>query len=180
MVGPVSEVTGSSSLRRRRLLSAVTLTVLMCLLLVSGYVGYRTLFASAQDASADTQQGCQAAIRKGDVLRARDIKVSVYNAGTRSGLADKILTSLQSRGFLAGEAGNAPDRARVRFVRVLATRTDDPAARLVALQFGRRTPLLKSKDDLGPGVDVMVGDGFEEMTKRPPNRLKATASGSGC
>jgi hypothetical protein len=119
-------------------------------------------------------------VRKGDRVRSRDVTVSVFNAGTRSGLAAETLDSLVSRRFIAGDVGNAPRRmSGVSFVRVLAPRKNDPAARLVALQFGRDTFIEKTRTDLGPGVDVIVGNDFRGLVKAPRS-IVARAAGSGC
>ena len=165
-------------MRSRHVITGVTLLVLVGVLLSGAYVGSRALFAPLP--SDDPGRGsCDGGLRKGDRVRARDVTVSVYNAGTRSGSASRTQEQLLSRGFLPGDVGNAPDGTRVRSVRVLAPRRDDPAARLVALQFGPRTPLQVTGDDLGPGVEVVVGDRFERLAKAP-RFIRASRAGSGC
>jgi hypothetical protein len=62
---------------------------------------------------------------------------------------------------------------------VVAPSRNDPAAQLVARQFGRQTVVQPSLEDLGPGVDVVVGDSFVGLVKAP-RRLKAETAGSGC
>jgi hypothetical protein len=108
------------------------------------------------------------------------VTVSVFNAGGRSGLADQTLGELTARGFIAGEIGNAPrDVSDVKFVRVLAPKRNDPAALLVARQFGPQTLVQPRAEDLGRGVDVIVGDKFAGLVKAP-RKIKARAAGSGC
>lgn len=161
-------------------MTTTTLLVLVGILVVAGYVGYRQLTAplpGGTDAVASTCEDVSA----GDLVRAEDVTVSVFNAGSRAGLAGKTQTQLTGRGFIPGDLGNAPDDlAKVRFVRVLAPRTDDPAARLVASQFGPSTLLQRSDTDLGPGVDVVVGDRFSGLRKGAPKQLLAQVAGSGC
>ena len=47
-------------------------------------------------------------------LTRHDVQVSVFNAGNRSGLAGVTLDKLETAGFNAGNAGNAPGTAEVR------------------------------------------------------------------
>jgi hypothetical protein len=166
----------------RQTLTAVTLTVLVALLAVGAFVGWRALFSPLPDetgTAAGSEDGCADGVARGDRVRTRDVTVSVYNAGTRSGLAGQTQDELVARGFIPGDIGNAPDDlAIVRFVRVLAETRKDPAARLVALQFGKGT-VVQAADDLGPGVEVVVGDRFKGLVKAP-RKIRADAPGSGC
>lgn len=167
---------------RRSVLSAVTLTVLVLLLVVGAVAGYRALTAPLPGSGGTTTaaQPCQPRIVKGDMVRSKDVTVSVYNAGTRNGLAGQTLDQLAARGFIKGNVGNAPDRfAGVQFVRVLAPAKDDPVAKLVALQFGSNTPVQPVKRRLGQGVEVIVGNAFVGL-KKAPTKLRAATNGSGC
>ena len=168
---------------RRHLLTAVTLLVLLALVGLGGYYGYRELFAPVGDDSSGSRRGgrdCEDGLRKGETVRTRDVTVSVLNSGTRSGLAGQVQEQLVGRGFIAGTAENAPDDQQVRFVRILAPTSKDPAARLVAAQFGPKTYIQSTRDNLGPGVDVVLGDGFKGLVRDAPRRLRATVAGSGC
>ncbi|HET6560467.1 MAG TPA: LytR C-terminal domain-containing protein [Marmoricola sp.] len=166
----------------RRTLTGVTLTVLVALLAVGAFIGWRALFSplpSESDPDADARQGCADGVARGDTVRTRDVTVSVYNAGSRAGLAGQTQDELAARGFIPGDLGNAPeDLEKVRFVRVLAETRTDPAARLVALQFGPKTKV-HAAPDLGKGVEVIVGDKFKGLDKAP-RKLRAKAPGSGC
>lgn len=166
----------------RRAVSAVTLVVLVGLLVVGAYVGWQKL-SEPLPGKDDTEQAgpaCNDGVARGDVVRPGDVTVSVYNAGSRSGLADQTRSELVARGFIAGDVGNAPDDLEsVNFVRVLAPSRQDPASRLVALQFGRNTLIDEVEDDLGPGVEVVVGDQFLGLVEAP-TKIRARSAGSGC
>jgi hypothetical protein len=163
-------------------LSALTLTVLLAMLVAAAYVGWRSLTAplptdGSTDAATPT---CTSQLERGDVVQSGEVTVSVYNAGTRSGLAGETRDALVDRGFIAGDVGNAPgDLADVEGALVLAPSANDPAARLVARQLGRDVEVRPSDDQLGPGVEVVVGDSFDGLVKAPV-QLRAKASGSGC
>lgn len=169
----------------RRIVSGVTLVVLVCVLVAGAWIGWKTLSAplpGGDDGEQQTVSGpkCDGGVRRGDVVRPADVTVSVYNAGSRSGLAGQTQSELGARGFIPGEVGNAPeDMLDVQYVRVLAKSKDDPAARLVALQFGANTLIEAVEDDLGPGIEVIVGDGFLGLVEAP-KKIKAEAAGSGC
>jgi hypothetical protein len=169
----------------RRALSAATLTVLVVLLAVGAVIGWKSLTApfNGTQSSATTptkKPSCDPRLTKGAPVRTSDVTVSVYNAGTRTGLAGQTQQQLVARGFIPGDVGNAPGNlGGVRFVRILAPSQTDPAARLVALQFGRHTFVQRSSQNLGPGVQVVVGDRFVGLV-RAPRSIKAHASGSGC
>jgi len=166
---------------RRHLTTAVTLLVLVGILVVGVILGVKTLFAplpGSDNASAKPSASCSPkTVKKGQRIRSSQVQVSVYNGGTRSGLADETLQRLTQRGFTAGEVGNSP--VSVRRVRVLTTERNDMAARLVARQFGRRTKVVVSSTDLGPGIDVIVGNKLGKLAK-PKRVLVARSSSSVC
>jgi hypothetical protein len=168
---------------RRTGLAGITFLVLFGILALGAVVGWRAVSApvpGATEATPSAGPSCRRGLSAGDVVRTGDVTVSVFNAGNRSGLADQTLSELTARGFISGEVGNAPgDVGDVRFVRVLAPSRNDPAAQLVARQFGPQTLVQPTKEDLGPGVDVIVGDRFAGLVKAP-RRLKAQHAGSGC
>lgn len=155
---------------RREIVSAVTLMALIGILVLGAVLGWRSLFAPLPDSdgAAEPAPSCTTRLLEaGQRLRSRQVQVSVFNASNRSGLAGETLDKLLNRGFVAGEAGNAPSDLDVRRVEVWSTVEDDPHARLVARQFGRGVRIRFSDEDLGPGVDVIVGDRFGGLAKAP-------------
>lgn len=169
---------------RRHLTTGITLVFLVALLVVAAVLGAKALFAPLPDsgptASASASPTCQTkVVKKGQHIRSKQVVVSVFNAGTRARLADRTLTGLAKRGFRRGEAGNAPAKAKPRFVQVWTTKEHDAAARLVALQFGQNTLVRVVKTDLGPGVDVIVGNDFRGL-KPAPRTLTVTSKQTVC
>ena len=169
----------------RKAVAAVTMVVLVGLLVAGAWYGWRQMSApipgdDEPQRRADRKQRCEGGVARGDLVRPADVTVSVYNAGSRSGLADQTLSELAARGFIRGDVGNAPAKLEiVQFVRVLAPAKDDPTARLVALQFGPNTMIQQARGDLGPGVEVVVGDDFSGLVKGP-TQIKAARASSGC
>lgn len=154
---------------RRAITSAVTLLVLLGLLVVAAVWGWNALFSAVPgedttpaDGTCTTEQ-----LRAGDRIRSKQVRVSVFNAGTRSGLAGQTLEALTRRGFLEGETDNAPADVDVVRVQVWSTVENDPRARLVARQFGKKVPVRFADEDLGPGIDVIVGDKYRRLVKAP-------------
>lgn len=150
----------------RHLTTTVTMLVLLGLLVAGAVWGWQSLFAEVPDEPA-AKPACETElVERGDRLRSRQVLVSVFNAGTRSGLADSTLERLTRRGFLPGEAANAPADIRVRRVQVWTTLENDPRARLVARQFGKARVRVAT-EDLGPGIDVVVGNKLRKLRKAP-------------
>ena len=152
--------------------TAVTLAVLLVLLLVGVLVGWSALTQPLPTAEDSTSDGpCQEQdIAAGEQVRRGMVTVSVFNAGTRGGLAEKTLGALVRTGFGAGETGNADREVSVKRAAVWTTDKRDPAAILVRRTLGRdRTKLVeKPADQLdGVGVMVLVGNKFDKLADGP-------------
>lgn len=156
-------------MERRHVTSAITMLVLVAILVLGVMVGVNALFAplpeDPEPVASPSPTCAQKTVKKGQRLRSRQVVVSVYNGGTRAGLADKTMRALAKRGFKQGEIGNAPPEVEVAKVRVFAAERNDQAARLVARQFGRNITVDVVDSDIGPGVDVVVGNDFDELVK---------------
>lgn len=155
----------------RVITSAVTMFALIGLLVLGAVWGWNSLFAPLpEDVTAPEEPGptCDTqSVKAGQRLRAGQVLVSVFNAGSRSGLAGQTVDALVERGFLPGDVGNAPSDLEVKKVQIWSTVKGDPQARLVARQFGKTVKVRFSDEDLGPGVDVVVGDGYRNLVAAP-------------
>ena len=164
----------------RHLTTAVTLVVLLAILCGMAYFGFRELTSplpdrpSAEETCSDVEKEVQGFLKRSEV------QVSVFNAGTREGLAGTTLEKVEEAGFRAGNAGNAPKSAKVRQAVVWTTEENDSAAKLVALSFGRRTPVQVTEADLGPGIDVLVGNRFKGLNRKAPKRIRLAAPVETC
>jgi len=158
-------------LGRREVTTALTMLALTGILVVGAVWGWRSLFAEVPGGGLTTAEpgpSCSTEqVKAGGKIRAKQIRVSVFNGGTRTGLAGDTLDALMERGFIGGDLGNAPSDVKVRGVQVWSTIENDPTARLVALQFGKDVEVRFSDEDLGPGVDVIVGDRYRSLAPAP-------------
>lgn len=171
----------ASEVQNRKVATALTLTVLVVMLVIFAVVGFNQLFAPIDDSGTNiTAPTCTPQqVQAGGRIRAGDITVSVFNASDRSGLANDTLSSLGERGFKLGDVGNAPDDTDIRFVQVWTTEKGDAAAMLVARQFGKGT-VVKVGEDLGPGVDVVVGQDFRGLADGAPTSIRSRRTEEVC
>jgi hypothetical protein len=168
---------------RRHLMTAITMLVLVGILVLGVILGVNTLLAplpgDSTPAASPSPTCTTHTVKKGQRIKSTQVQVSVFNAGTRAGLADETMGLLNARGFKRGTVGNASSAKKVKKVQIWTTDKNDPAALLVARQFGRHTVVHYTKTDLGPGVDVIVANGFRKLAK-PKKVLVVRKSSSVC
>jgi hypothetical protein len=161
-------------MNRRALTSAVTLTCLMGVLVLMAVWGVKAATAPVPGDSTPAADGpsCSSADQKvTKYVRRGDVTVSVYNSGETSGRAQSTMDLLEKAGFKVGEVTNAPAGLKAERAAVYSTKADDPAAELVARALGKGTQVVHSDEDLGPGVDVVIGDKFKRLDPKAPKRL---------
>ncbi len=157
----------------------MTLVVLVLIVGAMGVFGFRALTAPLPDSAA--KQECSAAEKQvAKFLRRSEVQVSVFNAGRKKGLAGITLDRFEEAGFRAGNAGNAPRSTKVPTAVVWTKKENDPAARLVALALGKRTQVEVTETDLGPGVDVLVGNRFRRLAPKAPRKIRLEAPVETC
>jgi hypothetical protein len=165
----------------RRLTTAATLIVLLLVLGAMAVYGFNALTKPLPGSGASAEKKCTGAEKQVQgFLKRSQVQVSVFNAGTREGLAGTTLEKVEDAGFRAGNAGNAPKSAGVRRAIVWTTKEHDRAALLVARAFGRRTKVEVTKTDLGPGIDVLVGNSFKGLAVKAPKRIRLAAPVETC
>lgn len=154
--------------RSRTASTLVVLVVVLVVMLVIGLHAARKPFPPLSGTSANTT--CDSVKVKSTIFR-REVTVSVYNGSSRSGLADRTMAALERRAFRPGTVGNAP-KGSVAYAEVRSTTKDDPAARLVANQFKPPAKVVLAEDNLGPGVDVVLGPKFTKLHVPSPKSFK--------
>lgn len=145
--------------------TAITLAVLVALLAAGAAWGLHAAFAPFPG-KVDTPLCVPREVKAGTRVFPADVTVSVYNAGTRGGLAGRVMQELVDGGFREGVDANAPRDVKVRKAQVWTDDRRSPAARLVASRLGKHTKVVQRKL-IGPGVNVIVGDRFRAVRKGP-------------
>lgn len=164
----------------RRLTTGITLVVLVIVLGGMAVYGVKSALAPLPGGSSSKKPCSEAEKQVKDFLKRGEVQVSVFNAGSRSGLAGQTLDKLEAAGFKAGNAGNAPGSAQVRRAVVWTTQPNDYSARLVAASLGRGTRIEVTETDLGPGIDVLVGNKFRGLDRKAPQQVRLPKPISTC
>jgi LytR cell envelope-related transcriptional attenuator len=160
----------------RRITTAITLLVLLLVLAGMAVYGFNALTSPLPGSGASAEKKCTGAEKQVQgYLKRSEVQVSVFNAGTREGLAGTTLEKVEEAGFRAGNAGNAPKSADVPRAIVWTTKEHDRAALLVARAVGRHTRVEVTSTDLGPGIDVLVGNRFKGLNPKAPKRIRLAA-----
>ena len=157
----------------RKVTTAVTLVVLLIVLGGMAVYGFRSALAPLPGGDSSAAPSCSANEKEVQkFIKRSDVQVSVFNAGSRSGLASQTLEKVEAAGFVGGNSGNAPGSASVRRALVWTTEPNDTSAKLVALAFGPGTRIEVTETDLGPGVDVLVGNRFKGLNQKAPTKIR--------
>lgn len=161
-----------------RTMSSVALGVTAVILVVMAVWGFNAATAPISDDTTNAGATPVEACAPGEVetfvdfLYRDEVTVSVYNAGKRTGRAVATMNMLEREKFRPGEEANAPAGTMVEFVEIHARASDTIPARLVALVFGKQARIvIDDGADLGPGVNVYIGDKFKKL-KVAPGRYK--------
>jgi hypothetical protein len=140
----------------------LTLLVATAVFLVGTFVGFRLLTAGTDDAVA-TEQCTESVVAAGTDLNSNVVTVNVFNASTRSGLANRALIDLQANGFLGGQIGNSESATQPRRVAILTDDAEDPRVKLVAEQFKDKVEFAPADIQVEDGIIVVVGDDYRGL-----------------
>jgi LytR cell envelope-related transcriptional attenuator len=142
----------------KTLLTLGVLSVLVLLGLTWGWSAMTSPFPQ----KAAPKVCIQTALQVGDRVSAPQVTVSVFNASTRVGLAERTMANFEDMGFGLGKVGNAPKGTDVSFAQVWTSKPNNPAVQLVVSRLGPRARAVH-KHHKGPGVIVVVGPAFEKL-----------------
>jgi hypothetical protein len=145
--------------------TSVLLVVLIALLAVGGWFGWRALTGPIAKPSTP----CDAQTISGTIASSQ-VSVRVYNGGSKKGLAASIETQLSGKGFLVPAVGNTNDT--VTQTTVVGQSADAPEVQLVAAFFP--DAIVKADNRTDHSVDVLVGDTFDitkNFNTKAPTKL---------
>lgn len=145
--------------------STITISVLGLLLVLAAAWGWSAA-TEPLPAKVDTPICVDRTVAAGTKVYPQDVTVSVYNAGTRAGLAGHTMQLLNDEGFAEGHSGNVHAKG-VSTVQIWTLEPQSPAVRLVASRLGRHVDV-ERREAPGVGVTVVVGDGFRKLSKGRP------------
>nr|MCW2727219.1 hypothetical protein [Aeromicrobium sp.] len=141
----------------------LTLTVAALIFVAGGVVGVRLLTSGTGEAVAAGPTCTDSVVAAGSPLDSNVIKINVFNASARSGLANRVLINLQANGFLGGQIGNSTSATKPRKVAILTDDRDDPRVRLLAAQFKDKAEYAPVDITVTDGITVVVGDDYSGL-----------------
>ena len=154
----------------------LTLTVALAIFVVGGFTGFQLLTADAGDTETTTATCKNTVVPSGSELASNVVTVNVFNASTRSGLANRVVIDLQKNGFLGGTIGNSTSAAKPNRVAILTDDPDDPRVKLVAAQFKNdKNDIEYAAPDVTveSGIIVIVGDNYRGLKDEATTTIKS-------
>ena len=160
--------------RTRTLVTLLALTGLVLLSAMWGWSQVTKPFLGKVDPPPCVERN----VAKGEKIFPQEVLVNVLNAGERNGLAGSVLKQLQDAGFSSGVTRNAPKGIKVANALIWSKHPDGPDTQLLKSWFGAGTKV-ESRGGQYPGLVVVVGDEFHQLTKGQKS-LRAAAAGTIC
>ena len=148
----------------RRLTRVLTLVVAIAVFVTGSVVGFRLLTQGTDDV-VQAETCTSSVVTAGSELNSNVVTVNVFNASTRSGLANRALIDLQANGFLGGQIGNSTSATQPRRVAILTDDPEDPRVKLVAAQFRDKVEYAPADLQVEDGIVVVVGDDYRGLKK---------------
>lgn len=142
--------------------SALWALVLVLVLAGAAFGAWRYLDLGADDDVATPRVSCPPTTPPPTVVAPAEVKVNVYNATQRRGLASAVATQLKKRGFKVGKVSNDPLKRTVTgLAEVRSSTTGADAARTVVAQVGQVVFVPDQRKDAS--VDLVLGATFKAL-----------------
>lgn len=159
----------------RRSRTAATLLALVGILAAAAYFGWVGLTEGWLDgdgaAVAEDVPDESCSTPPPLTVRARKIRVSVYNAGAPGGQATEAMEALTEQGFRRGELTDAPDAIEVNGIVLWPGNADEGEVRLLRRQFADAR-VSERRRTLGPGINVLIGETFDGLARNAPRSIE--------
>ncbi len=150
------------------------LTMVAAVILFFGGTAYGVKLLTRPADTSGNGPTCDArTVAAGQNLTTNLIKVNVFNASQRSGLANKVNIALQRKGFLGGRIGNSTSGITTKKVVIVTSDKTDPQVKLLAAQFKDKPDYVAPKSDDGTDMTVVVGDDYRGLVKKAPRSVKS-------
>ena len=166
---------GAGRPRRSRAGRRVLLLVLAAALVAAVAWGVWAYVLAPADGGATPRAvvSCPPPASTPTTVPATQVRVNVYNATDRRGLAARVATELRKRGFRVGKVDNDPAKRTVTgAAEVRHSTVGGDAARTVAAQVGAVVAVPDQRTDAS--VDLVLGAAFTRL--RPPDAAAAALS----
>ena len=150
----------------RLIATPLLLLALLALLLWGAFWGWQNLTAPLPE-----PEPTPCVTVSTDLITVQDVSVNVYNAGFKSGLANRVSTRLRGVGFNIMRVDNTEERVTSGVV-IRTNEENRPAIRLVTSYFADFT--LEFDDRIDGTIDVLVGSDFQGFGDKP---LKSVTAG---
>jgi hypothetical protein len=147
----------------RGIRSTITLIFLCALLAGAAFWGWDAAMKPLPQAE-DLPLCEDEPVEVGQKVYPDQVTVSVFNASSRTGLAGRTAQLFLDEGFAEGQDGNAPRGTTVTYAQIWTSDPSSPAVRLVKSFLGPRATVVEG-EQLGLGVVVVVGEGFEKLVR---------------
>jgi hypothetical protein len=172
MLNPLSKRDLAPSRRGGRRRTGGWLLLLVVVLAGAGVGAWRYL-GSADDTVATPRVSCPPTKPSPTVVAPAQVKVNVYNATQRRGLASAVATELRKRGFKVGKVANDPLKRTVTgLAEVRASTTGADAARTVVAHVGQVVLVPDQRKDAS--IDLVLGATFKALV--PPKAAAAAVT----
>jgi len=146
----------------RRKGSGLLGALLLLVLAATAVAAWRYLDPLAGDDVATPRVSCPPTSPPPTVVPPAKVKVNVYNATQRRGLASAVATQLKKRGFTVGKVSNDPLKRTVTgLAEVRASTIGADAARTVVAQVGQVVLVPDQRKDAS--VDLVLGATFKSL-----------------
>ncbi|MEO6604422.1 MAG: LytR C-terminal domain-containing protein [Aeromicrobium sp.] len=157
----------------------LTLVGAAIVFIIGLFAGFQMLIA--EPAKPPPPPTCEdKTVAAGGELTSNLVTVNVFNASSRSGLANRVNINLQRNGFLGGEIGNDVSAAKDAPVTILTNDKNDPRVKLVAAQFRNKVAYAVPDITVKQGVVIVIGDNFSNLKSKPPHSIVASSEVTTC